>query len=183
MSDITVARRYAQALYEAAEQGGQMDQTDDDMALIQASLDGAPALARLFASPVVPPEKKKKVVTALFTGKVHPTTLHFLEMLVGKGRERLFPTVVQSYRTLRDAHLGIVEAQARVAHPLREAEEKQVVQALERLTGKRIRLKTETDPSLLGGILLRVGDTVYDGSLRNRLATLRERLMQGTFSN
>lgn len=183
MSDITVARRYAQALCQQAEQSGRLSRVDDDMAMIQASLDAAPALTRLFASPVVSPEKKKNVVAALFTGKVDPLTLSFLEMLVSKGREGLFPAVVQRYTALRDDQMGLVEAQARTAHPLGEAEEKQVVQALEKLTGKRIRLKTETDTSLLGGILLRVGDTVYDGTLRNRLATLHERLLHGTFSN
>lgn len=183
MSELTVARRYAQALYEAARQEGQTEQVDADVALIRDSLDGSRELVRFFESPVIPREKKLAVVRALFGERVQPTTLHFLQLLVEKRREALFPDVVAAYRALRDEQLGIVEAGARVARPLTEAEEKSLAQALEALTGRRVRLRVALDEALLGGVVIRVGDTVYDGSIRHQLTTLRERLEHGAFLN
>ena len=183
MSEITVARRYAQALYEEAERVGRTEHVDADVALIRDSLDASRDLVLFFESPVISRKKKQAVVTTLFEPRVEPTTLRFLQLLVEKRREDLFPIVVQSYRTLRDEHLGIVEATARVAQPLSADEEKDLAQSLEKMTGRRIRLSVVPEPGLIGGMVIRVGDTVYDGSVRHQLASLRERLEQGSFLN
>ena len=90
--------------------------------------------------------------------------------------------MVQAYRALRDEQLGIVEARARVAATLSEDEERVLAQALERVTGARVRLKIEHDAGLLGGLVVRIGDTVYDGSVRHQLASLRERMEYGQFA-
>ena len=89
--------------------------------------------------------------------------------------------VVQAYRALRDVQLGIVSVETRTAQPLDEAAEKKLVQALETMTRKHVRLNVTLAPDLIGGLVVRIGDTVYDGSVLNQLATLRERLEQGTF--
>jgi F-type H+-transporting ATPase subunit delta len=132
-----------------------------------------------FESPIIARDKKEDVVQALFADRVHATTLRFLRLLVEKRREDLFPEVVEAYRTLRDEQLGIVEAKARVAFPLDDKAEKQLVQTLERMTGTRIRLKVEEDAALVGGLVVRIGDTVYDGSVRHQLISLRERMEYG----
>ncbi|ARA94333.1 MAG: F0F1 ATP synthase subunit delta [Bacteroidetes bacterium] len=181
MSDTIVARRYAQALYEQAREARQVEQIDEDVELIRQALADSRELVRLFESPVIPREKKQAVVNQLFGPRVQPLTLRFLTLLIEKEREGLFAAIVQAYRRLRDEQQGIVEAQARVAQPLAEDEEKKLREALEAITGKRIRLRTEQDPSLLGGVVIRVGDTVYDGSVRHQLRTLREKLEQGAF--
>ncbi len=181
MSDTIVARRYAQALYEQARETRQVEQIDADVELIRQALADSRELVRLFESPVIPREKKQAVVDQLFGPRVQPLTLRFLTLLIEKEREGLFPAIVRAYRRLRDEQQGIVEARARVAHPLTEDEEKKLREALEALTGRRIRLQTEQDPSLLGGVVIRVGDTVYDGSVRHQLSTLREKLEQGAF--
>ncbi len=179
MSELTVARRYAGALYEEAVRDQQVEKVDADIELIRESLDGSRDLVNFFGSPVISREKKGAVVKALFADRVQPTTLRFLDLLVSKRREGIFPTVVQAYRELRDDQLGIVPAHARVALPLSEAEEKSLAQTLEKLSGKRVRLTVSQDADLLGGVVVRVGDIVYDGSVRNQLANLRERLEHG----
>lgn len=180
MSELSIARRYAGALYEEAEQAQRTAQVDADVDMIRASLDGSRELVRFFGSPVIPRAKKLEVVEALFDGRVEPLTLRFLRLLVEKRREDLFPEVIRAYRGLRDERLGLVEAQARVALPLDEAEKQSLTRSLEALTGKRVRLQLTHDASLLGGMVVRVGDMVYDGSVRNKLMGLRERLMNGT---
>ncbi len=181
MKNLTVARRYAQALSEEAAQAQRLDAVDADIALIDAALDASRELVRFFESPVIPREKKEAVVQALFGERVQPTTLRFLRLLIEKKREVLFPEVVRAYGALRDAQRGIVEARAKVAFPLNEAEQAHLTAALERMTGARIRLHVEQDPALVGGLVVRIGDTVYDGSVRHQLASLRERMELGAY--
>jgi F-type H+-transporting ATPase subunit delta len=182
MTNQTVARRYAQALYDEAARVQRVEHVDEDIALIREALEASRELVTFFESPVVSREKKRAVVQALFAERVEPTTLSFLRLLIEKKREALFPDVVRAYHALRDEHLGIVEARARVAAPLNQEEERALAQALERLSGARVRLKVEQDASLVGGVIVRVGDTVYDGSVRHQLTSLRERMEYGSYA-
>ncbi len=181
MTNQTVARRYAQALYEEAAREQRVERIDEDIALVREALEVSRELVVFFESPVISRRKKEAVVHALFAARVEPTTLGFLRLLIKKKREALFAAVAQAYRALRDEQLGIVEARARVASALSEDEERSLVQALERLTGAQIRLKIKQDASLLGGLVVRIGDTVYDGSVRHQLASLRERMEYGSY--
>ncbi|GIV60828.1 MAG: ATP synthase subunit delta [Rhodothermaceae bacterium] len=183
MSEITVARRYAQTLLEEAERTGLLERVDADVATLRDTLDGSRQLQLFFQSPVVSREKKRAVVQALFEARVAPVTLHFLELLVEKRREPLLPAILEAYRTLRDARQGVVEAQARLALPPGAEEQKALQAALERMTGRRVRLRLEQDPALIGGVVIRLGDTVYDGSVRHQLERLRTRLERGSFLN
>ena len=176
MSEIIVARRYAEALYQEAEASGCIEKVDEDISVIQASMTASRELVRFFESPIISREKKIKIIETLFKERVQPLTLRFLQLLVKKNREQNFPTVVKAYGDLRDKLLGIVEAKARIAHHLNEDEEKKLVQVLEKMTGKRIRLSVELEPELIGGLVIRVGDTIYDGSVRHQLAALRDKL-------
>lgn len=180
MSNLTIARRYAQALYAEAEREQRVEQVDEDIEVIRAALEGSRDLVLFFESPVISRLKKEGVVQALFGSRVQLTTLNFLRLLIEKRRENLFPEVVLAYRQLRDGQLGIVEARARVAHPLSDVEVQSLTQALEQMAGVRVRLQVEQDPTLIGGVVVRVGDTVYDGSVRHQLATLRERMERGS---
>lgn len=182
MINQTVARRYAQALYEEAVQERRVERIDEDMALIREALETSRELVVFFESPVISRQKKQDVVKALFADRVQQVTLNFLHLLVEKKREDLFPEVVLAYRALRDEQLGIVEARARVAFPLTAEEQAQLVKALEHRVGTRIRLTVEHDASLVGGLVVRIGDVVFDGSVRHQLATLRERLEYGSYA-
>ncbi len=176
---IAIARRYAQALQEEAEQNHQIEPVDADMELIRATMEGSRDLVLLFESPVISREKKERVLRQLFEPRLQPLTLRFLLLLVEKQRENLFPAVVQAYRDLRDRQMGLVEARARTAMPLGPAEAQKLTRALEQMTGQRVRLQVEEDPSILGGLVVRLGDTVYDGSVRHQLENLREQMEHG----
>ena len=182
MTNQTVARRYAQAFYEEAVRAQHVERIDEDMALIRETLETSRELVIFFESPIIARQKKHDVVEALFAKRVQPATMNFLRLLIDKKREELFPAVVRAYRALRDEQLGIVEAQARVAFPLSDAERAQLTKALEQMAGTRIRLMLEQDATLVGGLVVRIGDTVYDGSVRHQLATLRERMEYGSYA-
>jgi F-type H+-transporting ATPase subunit delta len=174
----TIARRYARALYLQAEQESCVERIDADVAMVLESLTGSPELTRLFADPLLSADQKRRVLEVLLAPRVHRVMMAFLRLLLEKRREVLFPDVARSYRSLRDEQLNVVRAEARVAVPLEPAEEKQLAGAIERLTGRVVRLETRIDPSIIGGVVVRVGDTVYDRSVRNQLTRLRDRLEQ-----
>lgn len=174
-----VARRYAQALHAEAERQDHLAATDEDVKLLGESLDQTPDLARFFRSPVISREKKKAIVEELFAARVSPLTHRFLQLLVDKERETLLGEVVEAYQALRDEERGIIEVEARTAHDLGAAERQKLSAAVERMTGKQPRLKVRREPSLMGGLVLRVGDTVYDGSVRHQLASLHEKMRRG----
>lgn len=179
-SDYSIARRYAQALIGEAEQQNNLREVDEDVEMIRESLEGSRELVLLFESPLLPRERKADLLKKLFEPRVSRTTLQFLLLLVDKGREGLFPAIVRAYHSLRDERQGIKEARARVAMKLTAEEEQRLKKQLEEVTGSRIRLRVVEDPSLIGGIVVHVGDTVYDGSVQHQLATLREQLEKRT---
>ncbi|MEM1126524.1 MAG: ATP synthase F1 subunit delta [Bacteroidota bacterium] len=180
MSTFIVARRYAQALYAQAVQARQLEAVDQDIDLIRETLNASRELRLLFESPVVPRHKKEAVMEQLFAERVQSTTLDFLRLLTNKKREDILPTIFRAYRELRDQQLGIVEATVRTAQVLTDDEEQKLRTSLEALAGSRVRLRTATDASLIGGIVVRLGDTVYDGSVQRQLERMREQLEQGS---
>ena len=172
----TIARRYAQALYAQAADDAAVDRVDDDVALVRETVEASRELAGVLASPVVTSRQKTRIVEALFGAKVSPTAMTFVRFLIEHGREALLPDVARAYVALRDEQQGTVEAHVRAALPLPEGERQQLKKALEARTGKKVRLDVREDASLIGGLVIRIGDTVYDGSVRNQLAELRERM-------
>lgn len=179
MSEITIARRYAQALNEQAAQAGVLEQVDADIDLINSALADSRELRSFFSSPIISREKKAEVVKGLFAERIQKVTMTFMALLVDKRREGIFPTVVSSYRELRDEQLGMTAVSVRTAYELSDEDRSALEVELRSLTGKQVRLETKVDTSIMGGIVIRVGDTVYDGSITNQLATLRERLQSG----
>ena len=182
MSEIAISRRYAQALNEQALASGALDRVDADFSVISDGLSQSRELVGIFSSPIISREKKADIFRALFSEKVDPLTLSFLVLLVEKRRENLFPEMMEAYRELRDQQIGVVSVTARTALPLADGDKAGLVTSLEKLTGKKVRLETRIDASILGGIVIRVGDTVYDASVANQLASLRVRLETGSMA-
>lgn len=179
MSDIIIARRYAQALKEEADEIGITEKVDADVVLIRESLAASRELLRFFESPIISREKKSTVMRELFEGRLEAVTLEFLLLMVKKRREQIFPQVVQAYSEARDEQLGIMNVSVRIARIMSEEEEKRLISTIEKMIEKRVRLETSIDGSLLGGLVVRIGDTVYDGSFANQLQRLRERMETG----
>lgn len=176
MSDLTIARRYAQALAETASAEGKVDAVDADVKAIRGLMSTSRDLMLFLDSPIISREKKADVMEGVFKDKVEPVTLRFMGMMVSKRRERLIPEVMDAFHAHRNEMRGMVDAEARVAFPLSDADQEKLSASLDRLTGKSVRLATRVDADLIGGIVVQIGDTVYDGSVKNQLATLQERL-------
>ncbi len=180
MSDTLVAKRYAKALFDLAVQNGTLDRTDEDVALIDATLKSSRELVSVFESPIISRPKKEGVATQLFESRVGKVTMDFVSMLIVKGREDIFPEIVSAYRSLRDTQQGIVQATVKAATALTEQDIAQLGQAIEKLTGSKANITAVVDPGLIGGVLVKVGDTVYDGSVKHQLEDLREAFQTGS---
>ena len=173
MTSSAVVQRYAQALYQEAADARQVQ---DDVALMINALEGSRELRLCMASPVVPRTQKSSVIERLFGPRVHPLTHKFLQLLVSREREDLLPLILKQVQALSDQSKGIINVQAQVAELLDAPARTQLARALEDRLGQSVRLAVTQDESLIGGIILRIGDTVYDGSVRYQLSALRKRM-------
>jgi F-type H+-transporting ATPase subunit delta len=182
MSQRTVARRYATALYEEADATGVLEDVDDDVHMLRESLESNDELARFFKSPVIPQGKKETIIQELLADRTVGLTVRFLRLLVHKDRETMTKAILDQYQALRDEQRGIMDATVQVARPLSDDDRETIVEVLEEKTGQSVRLHVEEDADLIGGLVIRIGDRVFDGSVRNQLANLHHRLRESALA-
>jgi F-type H+-transporting ATPase subunit delta len=175
-----VARVYAQALLDAAGKRQQADEVLDELnALVRDVLNREPALEEFLASPTVGRDRKEKVIRDAFEGRADEVLVSFLLVLNRHDRLELLRAVAQEYRALYDAQTGRMPVQVESAAPLAADQEERLRQELRaRFKGREPVLVTRVNPDLLGGLVVRVGDWVYDASVRNRLALIRHQLIE-----
>lgn len=181
MSDLAVCRRYAGALLAEAESGNIVDLIDGDVAAVRTALGESRDLQLFFSSPVISVAKKDSILRKLFEDSVSDLFLRFLFLLNEKNREDLIADVLDEYRVHRNRQMGVVEAEARTAMAISDVEVRTLRDKLAKQSGADIHLHVEEDADLLGGVVVRIGDTVYDGSLKRKLAALKEQLEGGSF--
>lgn len=177
MREESVSRRYAAALFNQAREKGTLKETSADLAAIAETLVATPGLAALVGHPLVTESRKKEVLNSAFSSKISAATLSFLNLLADKRRTGLLADVKAEFDNLLREHTNVVAATAISAVPLTKTQLTALEKALEKRTGKDIELTTSTDPSLMGGVLVRIGDTVLDGTVKGKLDRLREQLL------
>lgn len=175
MGQQSVAMRYARALHE--ESAGEA-RIRSDMHLIGATLQQSTTLAACLQSPVLEREAKLAAVQAVFADRLHPLSTQFLKLVIERRREEQLQAMVHAYAQLCDAESGITTAHVRTCHELSERQKADLTTALEQHTGHGIRLEVQTDSTLMGGMVVRVGDVVFDGSVSHQLERLRSRMSQ-----
>ncbi len=180
MTLSAVAKRYAEALADVVAAAGSKlrpEEAVQQLRAFEAALEQSAELREALSTPAVPSGRKKAVVGRLAEVlKLSPVTRNFLFVLVDHRRVPLFREIAQSFELVADERLGFARAEVTAAQELSEAQRAELNAALERLTGKRIRMKTAVDDGLIGGVMAKIGSTVYDGSVRGRLEALEKRL-------
>jgi F-type H+-transporting ATPase subunit delta len=179
MKHARVASRYAAALMGAAEESKSVDTVARDLDALRATLALSRELQRLLDSPIVSPAKKQAIFTELFGSRFETLTMQFIALLVKKGREGVLGSAIEQWFALRDLSLGVVTVDVTSAVEISADQRRELTAVLERATGKTVRVHAATDTSIKAGLIVRIGDTVHDGSMRRQLERLRERLVSG----
>ena len=139
-----------------------------------------PDARKLLINPVIPPERRDSFVDEISRVLgLDPRVAKLLHLIVERRRLEILDDLIDAYRKMLDEKNGIVRAVVRSAGPLSEAQQQEVAEKLEKSLGQRVVMEVEEDPSLIAGLIVRVGSTVYDGSLLQQLAGFKERLMAG----
>jgi F-type H+-transporting ATPase subunit delta len=169
------AKRYAQAVFSLAKERGTLDRWLDDLAILN-DLMSDPAVAEYFESPKVPKTDKLQVIDrALADGQ--PEARNLAHLLVERGRMDIIPDLAQMFAQMVLEERGVAVADVITAEPLGPAEQEMVQQRLSRLIGKAVQARFHVDPSIIGGVVARIGDQLIDGSVVNQLRRLRARLV------
>jgi F-type H+-transporting ATPase subunit delta len=177
-----VAYRYARSLMELAQEKGQLAGVNEDMHLVAEACTGSEDLRLLLKSPVIKADTKDKVLDRVFAGRIGEMTSRFMGILVRKGREGLLPEVAVAFTELYQENQNILTAQVTSAVPLSEEARRQVREMAEKKhPGKSIELSEKVDPNLIGGVIIRIGDEQYDGSVSRRLHDLRRKFSENPY--
>ena len=172
-----LAHRYASALVDVAIEQGKAEELKVELAGFGALLQESADLRNLLANPAVAREQKHGVIEKLIARLGASRALrNFLFVLVDNRRAALLLQIQQAFEELLHARMGVAEAQVTSARELTAAEKTDLIKALAHLTGKRVEARYALDPDLIGGAVVRIGSTVYDGSVRQQLNRLRDRL-------
>src|SRR3990170_2675222 len=170
----TVARRYAEAAFEIGKSDGTLETWERDLATLAEAL-GDPGLRRLVEHPAVPFAEKEKVLKRVATG-VADEPLKLALLMIRRGRPAAIDAMVARFGELVRRERGISLAEVRTALPLDDAQRTAITERLRALTGDRIEINEVVDDALIGGLSVRIGDRLYDASVRSRLERLRARL-------
>jgi F-type H+-transporting ATPase subunit delta len=174
----SVARRYARALFGIGVDKGNFEALGQELEALAAVYTESLELRQTLENPVFSTTQKRAIMEKILP-RVAPTPLvqTFALLLVERRRIGALPMIARAYQEMTDAQLGRVRATVSSARPLDLITTGEIQRALERRTGKKVLMKTEVDPTLIGGVVARVGSLVLDGSLRTRLATLGSRIL------
>ena len=173
-----LGRRYAKALLELAREQNQTDQVMDDVGALSDAWEASSELREIVRNPVVAKAALRATMNAIMdklgTSKLVRNTIG---LLTDRGRLPYLEEVLDAFKELAEAETGRVRAEVISARPLAEAYYSRLQEKLQRATGQQIVLVRKEDPSLIGGVVTRIGDRVFDGSISNRLSELRETLL------
>lgn len=167
---------YAAALLEVARAEGRLADVEDDLFRFASVFAGSDDLRMALIDPGLPAERRIAVIEDLMGGKALPVSTALVGMIVAAGRAHDLPGIVERFVERAAQERDFEVAEVRSAVPLTDEQQRRLTDALAAATGKRVEVKVVLDPSVLGGIVARVGDVVIDGSVRHRLDQLREQV-------
>ncbi len=181
MRTSAAARRYAKALFLLAREERSVPETRAELKRISDTLSESSELREALFTPLHPVEERKKVLDAVATLlDLSQTVRHFQALLIDQRRLVDFPAICDEFSRLADETSGLMTAEVTAASPLDERRKDRLRRALSQATGREVRLEVTVDPELIGGAIAKVGDVVFDGTLKAQLSQLRANLMKGS---
>lgn len=176
MRPVTIARNYAEALFALGEKSGQVQLYADLIDAVAHGVAAAPTVQAVLMSPRVTKAEKAKLFADALSGAPREFVL-FLQAVIRRGRQGLLSDISQQFSALQDQKLNRVRAAVTLAHPVDEALRKKIADQLTEVMGRQVLPQFTQDPTILGGVIVRVGDRVFDGSVRRKMTVLRRTLL------
>lgn len=176
MAGGELIRGYAEALFSVVRAEGELDRVEDELYRFGKVLESNHELKQALSDKSIDRSQRTKILDELLADKVSPHTLALLAMVVEQGRGRQLPEILEQLTQIAAEARDSVVADVRSAIPLDEKQQKDLADALSKATGKKVEVRVVVDPSVLGGVVAKVGDTVIDGTVRRRLQLLKEQV-------
>ena len=176
MSATTIARNYAEALFDLGEQGKRTEEFADLIDAVAGAIETSPEVQGVLMSPRVPKREKSRILGAALPNAPREFVL-FLQALVKRGRQQLLREISTEYHALVDIKLNRIRAGITLARPADESLRRVIQETLSRQLGKEVIASFSEDPGILGGAIVRVGERIHDGSVRRRMTKLRRALL------
>lgn len=178
MSVQALARRYAAALADVVTARGESREVREELAAWESMTQSNPQLLEVFRHPTIPHEQKRAVLNELLTrSRVRPTTANFLQVLLQNHRLADLSEVNRQFAQELDRRSNVVTAQVTTARPLPQDAQESLRAKLSQMTGRSVRLEFEVDDSVIGGVVTRIGSTLYDGSVRGQLEQVKRKML------
>ena len=173
MKSVTIARNYAEALFAAGAEFGEV------LDAVAGAIQADQSIQTVLESPRVSKAAKSQILERALKGEAPREFVRFLQAVVRRGRQGLLPEMAQAYQVLLDEKLNRVHAGVTLSDEADGRMQKQVVDRLAKALGREVRAYFRSDPRILGGVVVRVGDRIFDGSVRRRLTALQRRMLTG----
>ena len=171
------ARRYAQAVFQIAVESDELERWLDDLTQLADSITNE-EFRQTLSAPRISMAQKESLIRESLGSSVSPLALNLICLLASRGQVQVLPGIADRFQEMLDGHQGVERAEVVSAVALSDGQQDQVNQMLNELSGKDVRLTTRVDPEILGGLVIRIGDRVMDGSARTRLQNMRRELAQ-----
>ena len=181
MSEIRVASRYAKSLIELAQERGELEKVYQDMLLFTKTLDNTRELELALRNPIIKHDKKRSILHAIFDGKVQDMTLGIFDIITRKNREAILGDMAREFVKQYNVIKGVNKVVVTSAVPLTDETRARVEAIVLKETGGSVQIVEKVDPSLIGGIILKVGDRQLDESLRTSLRKLKSKFNENPY--
>lgn len=182
MAEARVASRYVKSLLGLAEEQKSLDKVYQDMRLFTKVCEQNSAFGIMLRSPVIRHDKKRQIMSKLFTGKVEPLTLAFFDIITRKNREPLLPAIARKFHSAYNLYKGISKATITTAYPIDAQLRSEIESLVKKISDKKqIELEEKVDTEMIGGFLLTVGDRQVDASLKSKLKALKIKFSQNPY--
>jgi len=179
MSELTVASRYAKSLIDLSQEQNSREEINNDMSFFLRTLKSSPQLKAVLANPIISHTKKLHILEDIFASKVNKLSIGFFKLMVNKGRGEVLYTTAQEFNNQYNIIKHITKATVVSATPLSEANKKALMDEVKAAVGGEVILDAKTDPSLIGGFVLKVGDSQVDTSIAAGLKKLKKDFAAG----
>lgn len=168
------ARRYATALFDTAKEQKVVEETLKDILFIKSTIDTSKDLVLFLKSPVIKPSDKEAALTSVFDKHLSKLTKEFIVLVSSKERSSILSEIVTAFIAQHNEYAGIIEVEVRTAKPLEAKQVKELQKVLENSTSKKVEMNLTEDVDLRGGLLVKIQDTVVDGTVKHKLEQLEQ---------